>query len=222
MPRISQYPAAGAAAGSDELVANQAGVTRKVTVTQLRNGLQPASGALTALAGVTGTGVLRRTGADSFAAGPLPLGQIEQSGAASGQVLKWNGTAWAPAADIAGTGGFTGDFAGGTASNYLVSVSTSTATAVTLALGQSGMTMRMTAAGAVTVTLPAALPIGFNVTFMQAGAGQILFSPAAGASLVNRSGHTRTAGQHAMASVVVGANTGGSAAVWTLSGDTVA
>ncbi|MCU0986394.1 MAG: hypothetical protein MUC89_15900 [Acetobacteraceae bacterium] len=222
MPRISQYPAAGAAAGTDELVANQAGTTRKVTVTQLRNGLQPASSALTALAGVTGTGVMRRTGADAFTAGPLPLGQIEQGGAASGQVLKWNGSAWAPAADIAGTGGFTGDFAGGTASNYLVSVSDSTATAVTLATGQSGMTMRMTAASTVTVTLPASLPIGFNVTFMQAGAGQIQFVAAAGATLVNRSGHTRTAGQHAMVSVVVGANSGGSAAVWTLSGDTVA
>jgi hypothetical protein len=222
MPRISQYPAATAAAGNDELVANQAGTTRKVTVTQLRNGLQPASGALTALAGVTGTGVMRRTGADAFTAGPLPLGQIEQAGATSGQVLKWNGSAWAPAADIAGTGGFTGDFAGATASNYLVSVSTSTATAVTLAAGQSGMTMRMTAAGTVTVTLPASLPIGFNVTFMQAGTGQILFVAASGATLVNRSGHTRTAGQHAMASVLVGANAGGTAAVWTLSGDTVA
>lgn len=222
MPRISQYPAAGAAAGTDELVANQSGTTRKVTVTQLRNGLQPASSALTALAGVTGTGVMRRTGADSFTAGPLPLGQLEQGGASNGQVLKWNGSAWAPAADATGGGGFSGDFAGGTASNYLVSIMDSGATAVTLASGQSGTTMRMTAASAVTVTLPATLPAGFNVTFMQAGAGQIQFVTAAGATLVNRSGHNRTAGQHAMVSVVVGANGGGNAAVWTLSGDTVA
>jgi hypothetical protein len=222
MPRISQYPAAGAAAGTDELVANQSGTTRKVTVTQLRNGLQPASTALTALAGVTGTGVMRRTGADSFTAGPLPLGQLEQGGAASGQVLKWNGTAWAPAADATGGGGFTGDFGGGTAANYLVSISESAATAMTPAAGQSGTTMRLTAATAVTVTLPATLPVGFNVTFMQAGNGQVQFSAGAGATLVNRSGHNRTAGQHAMVSVVVGANAGGSAAVWTLSGDTVA
>lgn len=222
MPRISQYPAAGAAAGTDELVANQAGTTRKLTVTQIRNGLQPSSGALTALAGVTGTGVLRRTGADSFTAGPLPLGQIEQGGAAAGQVLKWNGTAWAPAADATGGGGFTGDFGGGTATNYLVSVTDSGATALTLAAGQSGTTLRMTAAATVTVTLPATLPVGFNVTFMQAGAGQIQFVAGSGATLVNRSGHTRTAGQHATVSVLVGANAGGSAAVWTLSGDTVA
>lgn len=222
MPRISQYPAAGAAAGTDELVANQAGTTRKLTVTQLRNGLQPASTALTALAGVTGTGVMRRTGADAFTAGPLPLGQLEQAGATSGQVIKWNGSAWAPAAEASATGGFTGDFGGATAANYLVSISTSTATAVTPVLAQSGMTMRMTAAGTVTVTLPAALPVGFNITFMQAGTGQIVFAAGAGASLVNRSGHTRTAGQHATVSLVVGANAGGTAAVWTLSGDTVA
>jgi hypothetical protein len=222
MPRISQYPAAGAAAGTDELVANQAGATRKVTVTQLRNGLQPSSGALTALAAVTGTGVVRRTGADAFTAGPLPLGQIEQGGATSGQVLKWNGTAWAPAADATGGGGFTGDFGGNQASNYLVSVTESSATAMTIAAGQSGTTMRLTATGTVTVTLPAALPAGFNVTFMQAGSGQVQFVTGAGATLVNRSGHARTAGQHAMVSVIVGVNVGGAAAVWTLSGDTVA
>lgn len=222
MPRISQYPAAAAAAGTDELVANQSGTTRKLTVTQVRNGLQPASGALTALAGVTGTGVMRRTGADAFAAGPLPLGQIEQGGAALGQVLKWNGSAWAPAVDATGGASFTGDFGGGTASNYLVAITDVASTAVTLAAGQSGMTMRTTAAATVTVTLPASLPIGFNVTFMQAGTGQIQFSAGVGATLVNRSGHTRTAGQHATVSVVVGANAGGSAAAWTLSGDTVA
>lgn len=222
MPRISQYPAAGAAAGTDELVANQSGTTRKVTVTQLRTGLQPVSTALTALAAVTGTGVMRRTGADQFTAAPLPLGQIEQGGAASGQVLKWNGTAWAPAPDATGGGGFGGDFGGATASNYLVSVTESGATALTLAAGQSGTTLRMTAGAAVTVTLPATLPVGFNVTVMQAGAGQVQFAAGAGATLVNRSGHARTAGQHAMVSVVVGANPGGAAALWTLSGDTVA
>lgn len=221
MPRISQYPAAGAAAGTDELVANQAGTTRKVTVTQLRNGLQPASSALTALAAVTGTGVVRRSGADSFVAGPLPLGQIEQGGAANGQVLKWNGTAWAPAADAAGGGGFSGDFGGGTASNYLVPVADSAATAITIAAGQSGAAIRTTAASAVTVTLPASLPAGFNATLIQAGTGQVQFVAGAGATLVNRSGHSRTAGQHATVSVIVGANPGG-AAVWTLSGDTVA
>ena len=56
MPRISQYPAATAAAGNDEFVANQSGTTRKVTVTQIRTGMQPGSSALTALAGLTGTG----------------------------------------------------------------------------------------------------------------------------------------------------------------------
>jgi len=76
MPRISQYPAAASAVGTEELVANQAGTTRKLTVTQVRAGLQPASAALSALAGMSGTGVVRRTGTDSFSAGPVTLSLI--------------------------------------------------------------------------------------------------------------------------------------------------
>jgi len=221
MPRISQYPAAATAGGADELVANQAGTTRKLTVTQVRAGLQPASAALSALAALTGTGVVRRTGTDAFSTGPIALSLIEQGGAAAGQVLKWNGTAWAPATDLTG-GTFSGDFAGATLANYLTSVVDTSATAITPTVAQSGAVLRLTAASAVAVTLPATLPVGMTVTFVQAAAGQAQFVPGAGATLVNRSGHTRTAGQHATVSAMVTANAGGSAAVWTLSGDTVA
>jgi len=220
MPRISQYPVAASAVGTEELVANQAGTTRKLTVTQVRAGLQPASAALSALAGMSGTGVVRRTGTDSFSAGPVTLGLIEQGGAVAGQVLKWNGSAWAPAPDATG-GSFAGDFGGATASNFLTAIIDSAATAITPTAAQSGSVLRLTAGGPVTVTLPATLPVGMSLTVVQAGAGQAQFVPGTGATLANRSGHTRTAGQHATVSVIVTANAGGNSAVWTLSGDTV-
>lgn len=39
------------------------------------------------------------------AAVPINPGDIAQGGASSGQVLKWNGTAWAPGTDLVGSGG---------------------------------------------------------------------------------------------------------------------
>lgn len=87
--RISQFPPASSAQGGDELVANQSGTTRKLTVAQLRAGLAPAS----------------HTHGIAEIVGQIPLARIDQAGAQTGQVLKWNGSAWAPAADEAGSGG---------------------------------------------------------------------------------------------------------------------
>ena len=84
--RISQFPAATSAEAGDELVANQSGTTRKVTVGQLRAGLAPAS----------------HTHAIADIVGQIPPARLDQAGALTGQVLKWNGSAWAPAADDAG------------------------------------------------------------------------------------------------------------------------
>ncbi|MCS6854494.1 MAG: hypothetical protein NZ523_07035 [Elioraea sp.] len=87
--RISQFPAASSAQPGDELVANQSGTTRKVTVGQLRAGLAPAS----------------HTHGVADIVGQIPPSRLDQAGATTGQVLKWNGSAWAPAADETGTGG---------------------------------------------------------------------------------------------------------------------
>lgn len=87
--RISQFPAASSAQAGDELVANQSGTTRKVTVGQLRAGLAPAS----------------HTHAVADIIGQIPPARLDQAGAQTGQVLKWNGSAWAPAPDEVGSGG---------------------------------------------------------------------------------------------------------------------
>jgi hypothetical protein len=71
--------------------------------------------------------------------------------------------------------------------------------------------MRCTSGSAVTITLPNNLPVNFNVMLIQAGAGQIAFSFATGATLVNCQSHTKTAGQHATALLLVTANSGGAA-----------
>jgi hypothetical protein len=41
---------------------------------------------------------------DKVADGNITMGKLNQSGATSGQVIKWNGAAWAPAADATGGG----------------------------------------------------------------------------------------------------------------------
>ena len=89
--RISQYPAAPSASDADEMVANQDGTTRKVTIGQVRATLAHAT----------------HTHGEADIVGTIAPAKLAQAGAASGQVLKWNGTAWAPAADSAGTGGST-------------------------------------------------------------------------------------------------------------------
>lgn len=85
--RISQFPAAASAQTGDELVANQSGTTRKVTVGQVRAGLALAS----------------HTHGIADIVGQIPPARLDQAGALTGQVLKWNGSAWAPAADDAGS-----------------------------------------------------------------------------------------------------------------------
>ncbi|KJC52550.1 hypothetical protein UB31_09685 [Bradyrhizobium sp. LTSP849] len=53
-----------------------------------------------------------------------------------------------------------------------------------------------------TITLPANLPAGFNVSVIQINAGQATIAPGAGAVLQSQQGFTKTAGQWAMLGVV--------------------
>ena len=92
--RISQYPAAATANNTDELVANQNGTTVKLTVGQVRATLAPAV----------------HTHGEADIIGTIAPSKLAQAGASAGQVLKWNGTAWAPAADAVGTGGGSTDW----------------------------------------------------------------------------------------------------------------
>lgn len=76
-------------------------------------------------------------------------------------------------------------------------------------------------ASAVTLTLPNTLAEGWECGVLQMGAGQVTIS-AAGSAPISRGGHTKTAGQYAMASVLVESNGSGTGAVIILGGDTSA
>lgn len=74
-------------------------------------------------------------------------------------------------------------------------------------------------ASGVTLTLPNTLPEGWECGVLQMGAGQVTVS-VAGSPPISRGGHTKTAGQYAMASCFVESNSNGTSAVVILGGDT--
>lgn len=53
-----------------------------------------------------------------------------------------------------------------------------------------------------TVYIPTGLSIGFNVTIIQEGSGQVTLVPNIGATMHNRQGYTKTAGQWAVVSII--------------------
>ena len=81
------------------------------------------------------------------------------------------------------------------------------ANSVTLAATDNAEIIQSNAASAITVTIPAGLPTGFNCMVLQYGAGQITFSPAAGVTIINRNNYNKTIGQYALATVLhIGSN----------------
>lgn len=105
---------------------------------------------------------------------------------------------------------------------FALSQVTVSGTTLTLDGTSDGTVQRTTNGSAVTATLGATAPAGTQLALCQVGAGQVTFAAGSGAVLHNRSGHTKTAGQWATVSLYVDSNSGGSAAVWVLSGDTSA
>lgn len=92
-------------------------------------------------------------------------------------------------------------------------------TSYTFSSTDYGKPVTLTNAAAITVTLPNNLPKGWNTIVYQGGVGQVTFSAASGATLVNHGGHSKTGGQYAMATLMVMSNSGGSNAVIALGGD---
>ncbi|MHA8079769.1 hypothetical protein VR610_01300 [Aquirufa regiilacus] len=76
-----------------------------------------------------------------------------------------------------------------------------------LATTDNSEVIRSDAATAITLTIPAGLPMGFNCMILQYGAGQITFSPASGVTIINRNSYNKTIGQYALATVLhIGSN----------------
>ena len=98
-------------------------------------------------------------------------------------------------------------------------VSSQSGTTYTLAVGDCGTTVQFTSGSAITVTLPNSITAVCNIAIEQDGAGQITFSAASGATLHSAHSYTKTYGQYAIVGVSVLSNSGGSSAVWYLTGD---
>lgn len=77
-----------------------------------------------------------------------------------------------------------------------------TGTTYTLQNSDSGKILTFNNASAITVTIPSGLDAGFNITWVQKGAGTVTFSDGVGVTLSNRQGHTASAGQHAVGGLV--------------------
>ena len=82
-----------------------------------------------------------------------------------------------------------------------------------------GTVILFTANSAVTVTVPATLPVGCNIALSQVGTGQVSVSAGAGATVYSSHSYTKTSGQHAVIGLSVETNAGGSAANVNLLGD---
>jgi hypothetical protein len=92
-------------------------------------------------------------------------------------------------------------------------------TARTLSTDDESKVLVATSDSAVTITVPATLPLGFNCAVAQWGEGAVTFEAGSGAT--NRSLTTATNAQYGMASLFVGKNTGSVAAEYILGGDVV-
>jgi hypothetical protein len=82
------------------------------------------------------------------------------------------------------------------------SLNDQTGTTYSLQASDSGKVLTLNNASAVTLTVPAGLPAGFNCTIVQKGAGAVSFVSGTGVTIANRLSRTMTAGQNAVATIV--------------------
>lgn len=76
-----------------------------------------------------------------------------------------------------------------------------TGTTYTLLSSDNGKILTISNGSAITLTVPASLPAGFNCTIIQKGAGQITFT-ASSTTINNRQSFTKTKGQYSMVTIV--------------------
>jgi hypothetical protein len=98
-------------------------------------------------------------------------------------------------------------FAGAVSSDtgYRVSssaVNTQTGTSYSLTASDNGKIITMNNGATSTVTIIGSLPIGFNATIIQLGAGNVGFTSASGVTLNSFASSLNMAGQHGAAAVI--------------------
>jgi len=109
----------------------------------------------------------------------------------------------------------------GELTGFRVSPKVITATSYTLLPEDTGRPLEFSNASTISVTVPGSLPKGWTAPISAVGAGEVQLVTA-GATIRNRSGHTKLAGQWGMGAIYVRENSGGSAAEVLFGGDTVA
>ena len=92
------------------------------------------------------------------------------------------------------------DFNDSPLTGYGADLQTESGTSKTLAAADNGTIIVCSSNSAVTITVPSSLPTGFNCMIIQSGSCQVSLS-ASSTTLNNRNG-TKTAGQHAIMTVV--------------------
>jgi hypothetical protein len=120
-------------------------------------------------------------------------------------ILQFQSTSGFSGANLFVSGGAT--FAGTVSSDtgYRISssaVNAQTGTTYSLTASDNGKIVTMNNAATSTVTVIGGLPVGFNTTVIQLGAGQVGFTAASGVTLNSYSSATKIAGQHGAASVI--------------------
>jgi hypothetical protein len=78
-----------------------------------------------------------------------------------------------------------------------------TGTTYSFLAADNGKIITMSNAGGITAAIPTGLPVGFSVTVIQLGAGQVGFSADAGVTLNSYNSLKKIIGQHGSASVVI-------------------
>jgi hypothetical protein len=112
----------------------------------------------------------------------------------------WNGSAWVAVLSTITTSSISGNGTTTTLTNFGAEVNTQSGTTYTLTATDNGKIISCTSNSAVTITVPA-LTSGFNCLIVQRGTGQVTLS-ASGSTINNRYNFNKTAGQHAIMSLV--------------------
>ena len=112
----------------------------------------------------------------------------------------WNGSAWVAILSNITTSSISGNGTTTTLTNFGAEINTQSGTTYTLAATDNGKIISCTSNSAVTITVPA-LTSGFNCLIVQRGTGQVTLVNGGG-TVNNRYNFTKTAGQHAIMSLV--------------------
>lgn len=112
----------------------------------------------------------------------------------------WNGSAWVAILSNITTSSISGNGTTTTLTNFGAEINTQSGTTYTLASTDNGKIISFTSNSAVTITVPA-LTSGFNCLIVQRGTGQVTLVNGGGI-VNNRYNFTKTAGQHAIMSLV--------------------